>query len=196
MFRLHYAQTMDTFPSPDLNLIYPRLALDLVAILILLFGLFMRNHKRAGLVSVYLACNIGLFAVLTILAFSPLSSSVGFALFGVLSIIRLRSYEFEHVEIAYFFMSLSLALITAIDLGDLKLPLLLSGVVLLAIGLVDTKYIRNQSKLISLTLNEIIIDSDALKSHLAQLLNASILDLNVKSINQQTQSMKVDVTYK
>lgn len=187
---------MDTMPSPDLTLIYPRLALDIAVIMILLFGLFMRNHKRSGLVAVYLACNIGLFSVLTILAFSPLSSSVGFALFGVLSIIRLRSYEFEHVEIAYFFMSLSLALITAIDLGDLKLPTLLSGVVLLSMALVDTKFIRNQSQVISLTLNEVIIDPTLLKAHLSQLLNAQVLDFNVKSINQPTQSMKVDVTYK
>ena len=187
---------MDTAISPDLGLIFPRLALDVVVILVLLFGLFMRNHKRSALVAVYLACNIGLFSVLTILAFSPLSSSVGFALFGVLSIIRLRSYEFEHVEIAYFFMSLSLALITAIDLGDLKLPTLLSAVVLVSMALVDTSYIRNKSQVISLTMSEIILDSAELKKHLGNLLNAEILSFNVKSINQPTQSMKVDVTYK
>lgn len=93
-------------------------------------------------------------------------------------------------------MSLSLALITAIDLGDLKLPTLLSGVVLLSMALVDTKFIRNQSQVISLTLNEVIIDPTLLKAHLSQLLNAQVLDFNVKSINQPTQSMKVDVTYK
>lgn len=186
---------MDTAISPDLSLIYPRLILDVVAISLLLFGLFMRNHKRAGLLAVYLACNIGLFSVLTILAFSPLSSSVGFALFGVLSIIRLRSYEFEHVEIAYFFISLSLALITAIDLGDLKLPLLLSGVVLVAMALVDSRAIREHSTGISLTLDQIILSTEELQSHLEELLNAQIVELSVKSINQPTQSMKVDVTF-
>lgn len=187
---------MDTAISPDLSLIYPRLLLDVVAITFLLFGLFMRNHKRPGLLAVYLACNIGLFSVLTILAFSPLSASVGFALFGVLSIIRLRSFEFEHVEIAYFFISLSLALITAIDLGDLKLPVILTGVVLVAMALVDSRVIREQSNEISLTLDQILLEPAAIKNYLAELLNGEIIGYSIKSINQPTQSMKIDVTYK
>ena len=187
---------MDPIQSPDLGLVFPRLLLDVVAITYLLFGLFVRNHKRAGLVAVYLACNIGLFSVLTVLAFSPLSSAVGFALFGVLSIIRLRSYEFEHVEIAYFFMSLSLALITAIDLGDLILPIFLTAVVLIAMTLVDTKFIRERSRVVSLTLDQVILDRIALATYLEDLLQAKVFAVDVKSVNQPTNSMKVIVTYK
>ncbi len=43
---------------------------------------------------------------------------VGFGLFAVLSIVRLRSEPFSNRELAYFFVALVLALVCAIDLGD------------------------------------------------------------------------------
>ena len=42
---------------------------------------------------------------------------VGFGLFAVLSIVRLRSEPFSNRELAYFFVALVLALVCAIDLG-------------------------------------------------------------------------------
>jgi hypothetical protein len=182
--------------DPDLSLIFPRIALDLLAISYLVFGLFYRINKRNDLAVVYLACNIGLFSVLTVLSFSPLSTAVGFALFGVLSIIRLRSFEYTHAQIAYFFMSLSIALICAIDLSSLTLPALLLGMLLLVMTLVELKGFRERTNNMTITIDRVIIDESALKNHLSEILHAPIVSCNIMEVNTLQETMLLQVVYR
>lgn len=187
---------MDTQQSADLGLILPRLVLDLIAITVLLYGLFYRNYKRPDLTAVYLACNVGLFSVLTVLSFSPLSSAVGFALFGVLSIIRLRSFEYGHTQIAYFFISLSIALICAIDLTSLSLPATLVVFMLVAMAVVDNSKFRGTSEHAVIVLDTAISDPSELADHLGQLLSASIIHLTITNVNLLQETTTVDVTFR
>ena len=187
---------MDSQLSIDLGLILPRLLLDLVGISILLMGLYFRNYRRADLVAVYLACNVGLFSVLTILSFSPVSSAVGFALFGVLSIIRLRSFEFLPTQIAYFFISLAIALICATDLAGLVLPTILVAVMLVAMAIVDGARFRAVTENSVVVLDVAIPDSTELKSHLSTLLGADIINMNVTAVNLLQETTTVEVTYR
>jgi len=182
--------------NPDLSLIFPRIALDLFAISYLIFGLFYRINKRNDLAVVYLACNVGLFSVLTVLSFSPLSTAVGFALFGVLSIIRLRSFEYTHIQIAYFFMSLSIALICAIDLSSLTLPGLLLGILLVVMTLVELKGFRQLSSSMTITIDRVIIDDAALKTHLSEILQAQIISCNIVEVNTLQETMLLQVIYR
>ena len=187
---------METQLSIDLGLILPRLLLDLVGISILLMGLYFRNYRRADLVAVYLACNVGLFSVLTILSFSPVSSAVGFALFGVLSIIRLRSFEFLPTQIAYFFISLAIALICATDLAGLVLPIILVAVMLVAMAIVDGARFRAVTENSVVVLDVAIPDSTELKAHLTRLLDADIINMNVTAVNLLQETTTVEVTYR
>jgi len=67
------------------------IAIDLVAMAALVFGLYFPRHRRADLVAAFLGVNVGVLAVTIILANSTVSAGLGLGLFGVLSIIRLRS---------------------------------------------------------------------------------------------------------
>ncbi len=187
---------MDSQQVIDLGLILPRLALNLVAIGILLIGLYFRNYRRPDLVAVYLACNVGLFTVLTSLSFSPVSSAVGFALFGVLSIIRLRSFEFLPTQIAYFFVSLSIALICATDLAGLVLPSVLVAVLLLAMAIVDSARFRSVTVNSVIVLDTAIPDSTALKAHLTDMLGGDIISMNITGVNMLQETTTVEVTYR
>jgi hypothetical protein len=187
---------MDSQLTVDLGLILPRLLLDVIGISILLMGLYFRNYRRADLVAVYLACNIGLFSVLTILSFSPVSSAVGFALFGVLSIIRLRSFEFLPTQIAYFFISLAIALICATDMAGLVLPIILVVVMLVAMAIVDGAKFRAVTESSVVVLDVAIPDSTELKAHLNTLLGAEIINMNVTAVNLLQETTTVEVTYR
>jgi hypothetical protein len=122
---------------PAYDDVLPRLGLDVVAIATLVYGLFYRRHKRMDLVVVYALFNIGLFLALLVIAGGELSMGVGFGLFAVLSIVRLRSEPFSNRELAYFFVALVLALVCAIDLGNLAFAGMLAGVALLAAWVID-----------------------------------------------------------
>ncbi len=187
---------METQQVADLGLIIPRLILDFVAICVLLLGFYFRNYRRPDLVAVFLACNVGLFSVLTTLSFSPISSAVGFALFGVLSIIRLRSFEFLPTQIAYFFISLAIALICATDLAGLLLPFILVVFMIVAMALVDSERFRLATESSVIVVDTAIPDPVELERHLGKLLNANIIHMKITGVNLLQETTTVDVTFR
>ena len=92
-------------------------AVDLAAVLVLVWAYFLRRHSRPDLALAYTSFNPALFAVLVTITRENVSAAVGFGLFGVFWIIRLRSEAFTNTELAYFFAVLALALGDGLDLG-------------------------------------------------------------------------------
>lgn len=90
------------------------LGADVIAIAILTFALYLRRHRRRDLMVSYLSVNIGVLAVAAALSGSSAGVGLGLGLFGVLSIIRLRSSELSQHEVAYYFAALALGLIGGI----------------------------------------------------------------------------------
>jgi hypothetical protein len=70
---------------------YTLYVVDLVAICVLVFGLFLPRHQRPELIVAFLTVNIGVLAVTSALSSSTVGAGLGLGLFGILSIIRLRS---------------------------------------------------------------------------------------------------------
>ena len=61
------------------------IAMDLVAILVLVFGLYLPRHNRRDLVVAFLGVNVGVMAVSAALLDSAVTAGLGLGLFGVLS---------------------------------------------------------------------------------------------------------------
>lgn len=111
------------------------LALDLAVILVLVYAVYYPRHRRRDLPVAYLALNLGVFAVVLLLAAQRIELAVGFGLFGILSIIRLRSDQISQTEVAYYFTSLVLGLVNGLHpdpLSTLLLDLLLLGALFVA----------------------------------------------------------------
>lgn len=89
-------------------------AADLAAVFLLTFGLYLRRHRRRDLAVSYLGINVGVFAVASVLSGSAATAGLGLGLFGVLSIIRLRSTELAQHEVAYYFSALAMGLLAGI----------------------------------------------------------------------------------
>lgn len=69
------------------------LGVDLAAALVLSLGLYYRRHHRRDLVVAFLGVNVGVLVVAAVLGTAEVAMGLGLGLFGVLSIIRLRSSE-------------------------------------------------------------------------------------------------------
>lgn len=175
--------------------VLPRLGLDLVAIAALVYGLFYPRHRRMDLVVVYALFNIGLFVALLVIAGGELSMGVGFGLFAVLSIVRLRSEPFSNRELAYFFVALVLALVCAIDLGSLAYAGMLAAVALIAAWAIDHPRLSKPTRRVEVTLELVFSDDDALRRHLEERLNASIRELSVLEIDYVRETTRVEVRY-
>jgi Domain of unknown function (DUF4956) len=175
--------------------VLPRLGLDLVAIVALVYGLFYPRHKRMDLVVVYALFNVGLFVALLVIAGGELSMGVGFGLFAVLSIVRLRSEPFSNRELAYFFVALVLALVCAIDLGSLAYAAMLAAVALVAAWAIDHPRLSKPTRRLEVTLELVFADDEALRRHLEERLNAEIRELSVLEIDYVRETTRVEVRY-
>jgi hypothetical protein len=94
------------------------LGADLLAIFLLAFVLYFRRHRRADLLLAYVALNIGIFVAMSLLSRVRADIALGFGLFAILSIIRLRSSAVTQQEVAYYFVALVLGLVNGLDLDD------------------------------------------------------------------------------
>jgi hypothetical protein len=172
-----------------------RLGLDLIAIATLVYGIFHPRHRRMDLVVVYALFNIGLFLALLVIVGGELSMGVGFGLFAVLSIVRLRSEPFSNRELAYFFVALVLALVCAIDVGGLAFSGMLAAVALLAAWIIDHPRLSEPTRRLEVTLELVFSDDDALRRHLEERLNASVRQFSVLEIDYVRETTRAEVRY-
>ena len=112
----------------DLPLTLAYIGADLVALAILVGALYIPRHGRRDLVAAYIGVNVGVLAVTLLLSTSDnVGAGLGLGLFGVLSIIRLRSTELAQHEVAYFFAALALGLLGGIQTAPIGMVAALMG---------------------------------------------------------------------
>jgi hypothetical protein len=180
---------------PTLADALPRLAIDLVALTALTAGLFQPRHRRMDLVVVYVLFNVGLFLALLILVGTRISLGVGFGLFAVLSIVRLRSDTYSHRELAYFFVALALALVCAVDLGDLASTAALAGVLLATAWIVDHPRLATPTGTTEVTLEFVLTDPAALRARLGERLGARVVDVTVLEVDWVRETTRAEVRH-
>jgi hypothetical protein len=154
------------------------LAADVVAIVVLV-SLFLTRHGRRDLLVAYLGVNLGVYAVASVLASTTAAGvGLGLGLFGVLSIIRLRSEELTQTEIAYYFGALALGLIAG--LGQFHyataglMALILAG---LAVG--DHPRLSARSTTQSLLLDRAHTNPTTLRAHVERVLGGEVQAVTV-----------------
>ena len=91
--------------------VFTFIAADLLAISVMVLGLYFPRHRRRDLIVAFLSINVGVMGVTYAMATADLSLGFGLGIFAVLSIIRLRSTEMDHAEIAYYFTAIALGLL-------------------------------------------------------------------------------------
>jgi hypothetical protein len=170
-----------------------RLAIDVVAIGALAYGIYYRRHGRRDLVVIYSMFNIGLFLALVVIMSGDISVAVGFGLFAVLSIVRLRSEPFTNGELAYFFLALVIGLVTGIDIGSIGLTVLLSALALVAAVVIDHPRLLRQTRQLQITLETIPSDPDTLRRHVEERLNARVYECHVLEIDYVRETTRVSV---
>ncbi len=169
-------------------------AADLVAAS-LLTALYFRRHRRRDLVVAYLGVNVGVLAVASALSTGQVGAGLGLGLFGVLSIIRLRSNELDQREVAYYFSALALGL-----LGGLGTPEAWQAPVLMAL-VVAVMYVADHPRLLprhqrqEVVLDAALTDRSVLTARLEQLLGARVLGVSVQRVDLVNDTTCVEVRF-
>ncbi|WP_121257753.1 DUF4956 domain-containing protein [Nocardioides ferulae] len=168
---------------------------DLAAVLVLALGVYFPRHRRSDLVTAFVAVNVGVLAVTVALSTSAATIGLGLGLFGVLSIIRLRSAELGQHEIAYYFASLALGLLGGLGAGDPRLAVSLMGLLVVVVAVADSGVLQRGARQQIVVLDSAITDEAALRERLEVVLAARVhraVPLRVDLVNDST---TVDVRY-
>ena len=121
--------------TPDILGTVARLGLDVLSMLLLVGWLYRRRLAAPEMTLVFTALNIGLFAAVTAIGSGHFPTGIGFGLFGLLSLVRLRSAAFTLKDVAYTFVALVLALVNGLPDRNLALVVLLDVLLLVvAVG--------------------------------------------------------------
>jgi hypothetical protein len=172
------------------------LAIDVVAVALLAYGLYFRRHRRADLLLAYVVLNIGIFVTVSFLSTARVEVSLGFGLFAILSIIRLRSSAVTQQEVAYYFVTLVLGLVNGLTLPDRPLVIMINALLLVTLLVVDAPALRHRARRTDVTLDTVHTDDDALVADLEHRLGGPVMHHEVNSIDYARNTMVVDVRYR
>src|SRR6195952_4455547 len=168
------------------------LGVDIAAIFLLAYGLYFRRHRRADLLLGYVALNIGLFVAMSLLTTVPLDIALGFGLFAILSIIRLRSTSVTQQEVAYYFVALVMGLVNGLGLEDRRLAVAINVVLLVTMLVVDGRPLRERARRLDVTLDVIHADDAALVADLERRLGGEVMHHQVNEVDYVRDTMVVD----
>ncbi|MFF0445363.1 DUF4956 domain-containing protein [Streptomyces sp. NPDC004609] len=173
------------------------LALDLTAVALLTFAVYYPRHRRRDLLPAYLALNAALFTVVAALAEvgNGGGTALGFGLFGVLSIIRLRSDSIQHEEVAYYFTTLVIGLICGLPQLELSQAGALTGLLLAVVYASDHPKLFARSRRAIVTLDAVYGNPDDLRADLDLRLGEP-LNWTVMEVDFVRDLTVVDVRYR
>jgi hypothetical protein len=177
-----------------------RFAINVTAMVILVFGLFYRRYRIKELVTAASLFNIFAFGVLSILGSVEFSLAAGFGLFAILALFTLRSEQISKIEITYFFGSIAIAVICSIQ--GTTLPFVLGVIAMVIVGayVFDHPRILKSVDGIKITLDK--IDPDALsdpikmRADLSARLGVDVMSYQIVALNYITDMAQISVFYR
>jgi hypothetical protein len=178
-----------------MNPTYLLAAVDLVAVLVLALAVYYPRHRRADLVTAFVAVNVGVLSVTIVLASSAATVGLGLGLFGVLSIIRLRSDELGQHEIAYYFAALAIGLLGGLGTGDVALSAALMVGLVLVLALADSRLLHATGLRQVVVLDRAVTDERELVSRLELLLDARVDRVTPIRVDLVDDTTTVEVHY-
>ena len=159
------------------------LGIDVLALFTLVGWLYRRRAAAPEMTMVFVTLNIGLLAALTAITAGHFPAGVGFGLFGLLSLVRLRSAAFSTKDVAYTFSALVLALVNGLPERHLGLVVVLNALVLVAMWVVDDSKTRVPTRVLRLTLDRALTHPDDVRADVTRRLGHEPIAVVVEQVD-------------
>ncbi|MEO6470798.1 MAG: DUF4956 domain-containing protein [Aeromicrobium sp.] len=172
-----------------------RLGIDILSLLVLVGVLYRRRGSAPAMPLVFAALNVGLFAALTAISAGSFKAGIGFGLFGLLSLVRLRSAAFTLKDVAFTFIALVLALVNGLEQRELWLVAFLSVLVLIVVWIADDSRSQPSTLVMQLTLDHLVLDPAEVRTELAERIAAPIVGVVIDEVDFVRETTRVSVRY-
>jgi Domain of unknown function (DUF4956) len=177
-----------------------RFSINILAMLILVFGLYYRRYRDKELVTAASMFNVFVFGVLTVLSSVEFSITAGFGLFAILALFTLRSEQISKIEITYFFGAIALAVICSVVGTTLPFVAAVAATIILSAYVLDHPLILRSADGVKITLDK--IDHDALsnparmKADLSARLGVDVMSYQITALNYINDMASISVFYR
>ncbi|MCW2830692.1 MAG: hypothetical protein JWP31_1384 [Aeromicrobium sp.] len=186
---------MDNLTSASTAELVARFGIDVLSLLVLVGVLYRRRQSAPAMPLVYTALNVGLFTALTAISAGSFKAGIGFGLFGLLSLVRLRSAAFTLKDVAYTFIALVLALVNGLEQRELWLVASLSVILLVAVWVADDSRSQPATRIMRTTLDHLVLDPGDAQRELDERLGVPILSVAIDEIDFVRETTRVSVRY-
>ena len=177
-----------------------RFLFNITGMFVLLFLIYYPRYRHKETAISAALFNIFVFAVLSVLSSVEFSLAAGFGLFAILALFTLRSEQITKSDMAYFFGSISIAVIAAIEGTAITFITVMTALVLLAVYLIDHPRILKSVTNVKVTLDniprDVISDPEALRSELTQRLGVDILSYRIISVSYVDEVVQAEIDYR
>lgn len=169
--------------------------LDLVAVAVLVFAIYFPRHRRRDMIVALLGINIGVLGVTQALSSTTVSAGLGLGLFGVLSIIRLRSAEMDQTEVAYYFAALALGLLGGFSVDPPLLSPALMAALLAAVFVGDHPGLFGRYRHQIIRLDRAYLDEREATAQLEEMLGGTVRRITIRDVDLVNDTTRVDVRF-
>jgi SAM-dependent methyltransferase len=159
--------------------------------------LYMVRHRNRELMISYAVINAGIFTVsVALVSAGSNASAMGMGLFGVLSIIRLRSTALSQREVGYYFVALSVGMIAGVNISPAYIAFGLMATLVGLIAILDSRSApvsTNQTQ--TVTADRAISDEEELKAYLSTRLGYTVTSAKITELDMVNNLTRATVTY-
>lgn len=186
--------------SSPLAIFLAKLGLNLLAMALLVFGMYYRRYRDKELATAAALFNIFIFSVLTVLSSVNFGVAAGFGLFAILALFTLRSEPLGKIEMTYFFGSVATAVICSIQGTTVEVAALILAFVLLGAYVIDHPQMLHAVSGTKITLDQIdaslLADPAAMRLRLSERLGVDVLSYQVMQLDYINEMARLNVHFR
>lgn len=180
-------------------LLATKLIIDLLAILVLVRFIYLKNYRRTDLFLTFFSFNIIVFFISYLLNRVEMSTGAAFGLFAIFSMLRYRTEGISTKDMTYLFLCIAIGLITAVSSGSIIELFLIVVFIVVVIFLLESGHILRNRPSIQIDFDRTdLIHTDKrqeLKSELEKRTGLSISHIEISAIDYLKDSAIVHIYY-
>lgn len=183
--------------SVDAVALLGRAGLDLLTLMLLVGWLYRSQQSAQSMPLIFTSLNIGIFAAVTAFTSTAgvITAGLGFGLFAILQIIRLRSAAFTIKDVAFTFLVLITGLINALPGLSWQLLAVLDLAIVLGVAITDTARDAKVTRVMTLTIDKALSDPTEVRTVLEERLGLNVESIVIKDIDLVRDTTQLRLSY-